>query len=1659
MRVLRCLALALAACLLPGILAPVLADDGANALVAAEAMLDEPALAPGTGTPLALDGADTDPFRIAAETIDLTGVAPGAHTLYVRFQDATGLWSAPLGQSFLVTDADPAGPFPGGNNVVHAAEVFLDQDPGEGNGITLAVVDGAFDTSMEQVVGALDLASVEPGPHTLYLRVRDATGQWSVPLGQSFYVTPGDPGNPLPGGYNTLAAAELFLDEDPGAGNAIPLEAEDGLIDASLERLRNALDLGDIEPGAHTLYVRALDATGRWSEPLGQSFYVTPGDPANPLPGGYNRIETAEAFFDVDPGAGNGIAVDIPLDGAIDSAFEVLKGSTIVSGLAPGIHVLHVRFLDSTGVWSPTLRQSLYVSPGADPGAGGVGAVTLVAAEGFVDDNEAIPLAADDGAFDDLVETVTLAAAVSEDAYHTARVRFQDSTGLWSSDPAPVPVVPPNDTDWDGLPDDWERYWFGNLDQSGRDDLDGDGYTNLEELERAQSPLLSEEGGGLSISGLVRDAGGQPLAGVAICISGPVVSNCNVQTDAFGHFVLGGGDGLPVGDYQVEPRATVASGPYSFAPVEAQVTVGTAHVTGVDFVATFIPDTDPPETSITAGPAEGALVTTSAVDVGWSGSDDRTGMLTYAYRLDDQTWSVFDAATATTLTGLSDGTYRFQVKARDAAGNEDATPAERNFTVNATPPEPASAFTAVAAENGIRLDWTNSPSPDVARYRLYWNGGAGDIDYGQPLATIIHPTNAYVVSGLPGEGTYRFGLRAEDAAGNRELNTDVTAVVDIVGLSISVDVPDDTYDRGQDVPVTGSVLSPLGDPVADAPVAIAVRSNGAPRTFTAYTNAQGGFSYVFQPLAGEAGSYTVEATVESNGLEQTASDSFRVLGLWLQPSSLSLDLSMNAQRTVDVTLRNIGDVPLTALQYSVEDLDPADPLTGAIDAAALPDRLEPGEQATVPVTLSSAAGDAPATAAALQVRIDATEGSVETTLINVQLADAVARPVIEPQPLKVGVQPGAEITRTLTVRNAGYSPVASAQLVLHEPDTYPWVQVLSGDLGALAPQQAKEVQVRIAPAADMALGTHVIQLDLSYDGELVSGFIEVEITATDVGVVAVKVHDDTGSVVPAAEVSLISEVFYVNTTPDGGEQEYNDVIQGKTDVNGELTFDDVPAGDYRYLVQAPGHDPLEGDIRVESGTEPQPLAVILITNLVTVDFNVTPTTIEDQYEVALEITYATNLTKPTLFAQPSKVGLSFFPEEAQEGVIRITNTSNNAPVRGVVMGSAALDPVDNELVVLFSNGEKEIDLPDLGPGETVQVPYTAQIPNAATAKLNSRQLGNITVSGKYTYSIDGQALEGTTTTPIPVIYNRPSDLRLPGITFINDEEDGDLTDLEYQGDTYRLEVISNRDVVFDIDTADFDPDLKAVSHINGGPDNASIIDQNAALWTETFNSDLPLTFEGDAVSFDINGLEEALETQMRTNREAFLGHKRSIGFKGRWADRTQNAEPDAYLIPISIITKREEGISVSDCVSCGTGWSLPPVPTLELPQGEVKIQIKQQIGLEREAFDIALDLTPNVDRLDNVTVTLNVVIQTASRPASCSTRSSPSSPVSPTWRAAPPAALSTSAGNWCPAAPPAALIRQARPTRSRQVLVTSIRARPTATTPRQRPSRSCRCQS
>lgn len=58
--------------------------------------------------------------------------------------------------------------------------------------------------------------------------------------------------------------------------------------------------------------------------------------------------------------------------------------------------------------------------------------------------------------------------------------------------PAMVVVFPASDRDGDGMDDDWEREYFGDLSRDGTGDLDGDGILDKDEFERDSDPTVAE---------------------------------------------------------------------------------------------------------------------------------------------------------------------------------------------------------------------------------------------------------------------------------------------------------------------------------------------------------------------------------------------------------------------------------------------------------------------------------------------------------------------------------------------------------------------------------------------------------------------------------------------------------------------------------------------------------------------------------------------------------------------------------------------------------------------------------------------------------------------------------------------------------------------------------------------------------------------------------------------------------------------------------------------------------------------------------------------------------------------------------------------------------------------------------------------------------------
>jgi hypothetical protein len=208
--------------------------------------------------------------------------------------------------------------------------------------------------------------------------------------------------------------------------------------------------------------------------------------------------------------------------------------------------------------------------------------------------------------------------------------------------------------------------------------------------------------------------------------------------------------GLTVGTHTFSVRATDAAGSTDATPA--------SQIWTVEAIAPPPPpsDTTAPDTSITSGPAANS----SASDASFDLASTEPGS-TFACKLDSGNWS--SCSSPKSYSGLAAGTHTFSVRSTDAAGNTDASPATRSWTVEAPPPPPDTT----APDTSI----TSGPSGGTTSTEAAF--GLAATESGSTLACKLDSgswascSSPVTLTGLA-TGSHTFSARATDAAGNTD---------------------------------------------------------------------------------------------------------------------------------------------------------------------------------------------------------------------------------------------------------------------------------------------------------------------------------------------------------------------------------------------------------------------------------------------------------------------------------------------------------------------------------------------------------------------------------------------------------------------------------------------------------------------------------------------------------------------------------------------------------------------------------------------------------------------------------------------------------------------------------------------------------------------------
>ncbi|MBU1410048.1 fibronectin type III domain-containing protein [Myxococcota bacterium] len=207
-------------------------------------------------------------------------------------------------------------------------------------------------------------------------------------------------------------------------------------------------------------------------------------------------------------------------------------------------------------------------------------------------------------------------------------------------------------------------------------------------------------------------------------------------------------------------------------------------------VDTSAADTNPP---VFAGLISATGLSNTQIELSWgAASDDVTsaenlvydvyqaaaaGEINYA----SPTYTSSAGASGFTVFGLTPGTtYWFAVRARDAAGNRDANTETRSASTQQgadTTPPVFSGLVVASAVSATQIDlfWGAANDDTTAAadlvYDVFQSTVSGGQTFGAPSYSTAPGATTLQVTGLTPQTTYHFVVRARDAAGNSDDNT------------------------------------------------------------------------------------------------------------------------------------------------------------------------------------------------------------------------------------------------------------------------------------------------------------------------------------------------------------------------------------------------------------------------------------------------------------------------------------------------------------------------------------------------------------------------------------------------------------------------------------------------------------------------------------------------------------------------------------------------------------------------------------------------------------------------------------------------------------------------------------------------------------------------
>jgi RHS repeat-associated protein len=534
----------------------------------------------------------------------------------------------------------------------------------------------------------------------------------------------------------------------------------------------------------------------------------------------------------------------------------------------------------------------------------------------------------------------------------------------------------------------------------------------------------------------------------------------------------------------------------------------------------------------------------------------------------------------------------------------------------------------------------------------------------------------------------------------------------------------------EDIIITGRAINrSTGLPMPSVPLNLVISVFGFERTYKMFTDNSGSFSFSFKPLPGESGIYRVRA-VHPEVFDKPVQGQFVISRLSINPTTINLNIPKNYEQAANIQVTTGDGTIAHNLRLTYEEHDqPSGVFPEGVHITLGNPIALLGSKQTATLSFKIWADNAAAATGRiiLQVKSDETgSDSWGSVLINTQFSEAQPALYYSPDHVETGVAYDQMVAETITLQNKGLADLndVSLAVISQTGEAAPsWVHLNSASSqGVIAVGDQRQVSITFSPtSASVAEGVYSSYLRVTSSNYQTTDIrIYVSVTQSGIGNAIFKVSDIyTGTV--NQNNQLIQGLSGAKITIQN-EQVLTIEQTQNTDVLGEVLFTNLPPGTYKYRVSAANHQEQIGRLWIKPGLTVSE-QVFLTYNLVTVEWEVRETTIQDKYEIVLHATYETNVPAAVVVIEPKSVTL---PDMKAGGVFYGEFTVTNYGLIRADNMKLTLPPTDQYFKYELLTGLPE----SLEAQERITVPYRV----TALTSINQSEEGGGSGGGCSSYS-------------------------------------------------------------------------------------------------------------------------------------------------------------------------------------------------------------------------------------------------------------------------------------------------------------------------------------